>query len=95
MRSTHTGTKITDTPRAKLAYVYMRQSPPGQLRHHRESTTRQYELVERAVALGWPAPRVQIIDEDLAKSGAHAEQRFGFQHLLAELSLGRVGLVLS
>jgi len=95
MRPTHTGTKITDTHRAKLAYVYIRQSTPGQLLHHRESTTRQYELVARAVALGWPAPRVQIIDEDLAQSGAYAAQRMGFQHLLAELSLGRVGLVLS
>jgi len=95
MIRTQIGHKITDTHRAKLAYVYIRQSTPGQLVHHRESTTRQYALVERAVALGWPAPRVQVIDEDLAKSGAHAEQRVGFQHLLAELSLGRVGLVLS
>jgi|SRR5947209_3926128 len=95
MIRTQIGHKITDTHRAKLAYVYIRQSTPGQLVHHRESTARQYELVERAVALGWPAPRVQVIDEDLAKSGAHAAQRMGFQHLLAELSLGRVGLVLS
>jgi len=95
MIRTHTGTKITDTHRANLAYVSIRQSTPGQLVHHRESTTRQYELVERAVALGWPAARVHVIDEDLAKSGAYAAQRVGFQHLLAELSLGRVGLVLS
>jgi len=78
MIRTQIGHKITDTHRAKLAYVYIRQSTPGQLVHHRESTTRQYALVERAVALGWPAPRVQVIDEDLAKSGAHAEQRVGF-----------------
>ncbi len=95
MIRTHTGTKITDTHRANLAYVYIRQSTPGQLVHHRESTTRQYELVERAVALGWPAARVHVIDEDLAKSGAQGGQRVGFQQLLAELSLGRVGLVLS
>ena len=95
MIATHTDPKITDTHRAKLAYVYIRQSTPGQLVHHAESTTRQYELVERAAALGWPSARVQVIDEDLAKSGAHAGQRSGFQHLLAELSLGRVGLVLS
>jgi hypothetical protein len=54
---------------------------PGQRTKHPESTSRQYQLVERAVALGWPAARVQVIDEDLAKSGAQAEQRFGFQHL--------------
>ena len=95
MIQTHTGNKITDAHRAKLAYVYIRQSTPGQLVHHPDSTARQYELVERAVVLGWPAARVQVIDEDLAKSGAQADQRFGFQHLLAELSLGHVGLVLS
>jgi DNA invertase Pin-like site-specific DNA recombinase len=95
MIRTPIGQKITDTHRAKLAYGYIRQSTPGPLVHNRASTTRQYELVERAVALGWPAPRAQIIDEDLAKSGAHAAQRVGFQHLLAGLSLGRVGLVLS
>jgi DNA invertase Pin-like site-specific DNA recombinase len=95
MIATHTSPKITDSHRAKLAYVYIRQSTPGQLIHHAESTTRQYELVDRAVALGWPAARVQVIDEDLAKSGAQADQRLGFQRLLAELSLGRVGLVLS
>ncbi len=95
MIATHTDPKVTDTHRAKLAYVYIRQSTPGQLIHHTDSTTRQYELVERAVALGWPSARVQVIDEDLAKSGAQANQRSGFQHLLAEISLGHVGLVLS
>ena len=95
MMSTNASHKITDTHRAKLAYVYIRQSTAGQLVRHSESTRRQYELVDRAVALGWPAPRVHVIDEDLAKSGAHADQRFGFQHLLGELSLGHVGLVLS
>jgi DNA invertase Pin-like site-specific DNA recombinase len=95
MLQTHTGNKITDTPRAKRAYVYIRPSTPGQLGHHPESTSRQYELVERAVALGWPAARVQGIDDELAKRGAQADQRFGFHHLLAELRLGHVGLVRS
>jgi DNA invertase Pin-like site-specific DNA recombinase len=95
MTSTNTSHKITETHRAKFAYVYIRQSTPSQLVHHAESTRRQYELVDRAVALGWPAVRVHVIDEDLAKSGAYAEQRLGFQHLLGELSLGHVGVVLS
>jgi DNA invertase Pin-like site-specific DNA recombinase len=51
--------------------------------------------VERAVKLGWPRERVEIIDEDLGKSGADAFARGGFQHLLAEISLARAGLVLS
>ena len=55
----------------------------------------QYSLVQRAVALGWPRERVELIDEDLGKSGASASIREGFQRLLAEISLARVGLVLS
>ena len=87
--------KVTTAHLAKLAYVYVRQSSLGQVLHHRESTDIQYQLVERATQLGWPADRVQVIDEDLGKSGASAEHRSGFQFLMSELGLGRVGLVLS
>ena len=59
------------------------------------STDLQYHLVERIVALGWPRERVHIIDEDLGKSGASADQRLGFQRLLADIGLARVGLVTS
>ena len=95
IRAEEVGAKLTDTQRAKLAYVYIRQSTLTQVRCNTESTARQYELVERAMALGWPAARIQVIDADLAKSGARSDLRLGFQHLLAEISLGRVGLVLS
>jgi len=92
---TLTGSKITTIHLAKLAYVYIRQSSLGQVLHHRESTDIQYQLVERATQLGWPADRVQVIDEDLGKSGASAEHRSGFQYLMSEIGLDRVGLVLS
>jgi len=85
----------TTEQRAKVAYVYIRQSSLMQVTRHGESTELQYSLVQRAVALGWPRERVELIDEDLGKSGAHAEIRGGFQRLLAEISLARVGLVLS
>jgi len=85
----------TTDQRAKMAYVYIRQSSLMQVTRHGESTELQYSLVQRAVALGWPRERVELIDEDLGKSGAHAEIRGGFQRLLAEISLARVGLVLS
>jgi DNA invertase Pin-like site-specific DNA recombinase len=52
-------------------------------------------LLERAVHLGWPRERVEIIDEDLGKSGVDAFRHGGFQYLLAEMSLARAGLVLS
>jgi len=85
----------TTDQRAKMAYVYIRQSSLMQVTRHAESTDLQYSLVQRAVALGWPRERVELIDEDQGKSGAQAEARGGFQRLLAESSLARVGLVLS
>jgi DNA invertase Pin-like site-specific DNA recombinase/uncharacterized protein YndB with AHSA1/START domain len=87
--------KVTTAHQAKLAYVYVRQSSLSQVTRHGESTELQYRLVDRAVALGWPRERVQIIDDDLGKSGASAEQRLGFQQLIAEIGLARVGLVIS
>jgi DNA invertase Pin-like site-specific DNA recombinase len=87
--------KISNEHRAKAAYIYLRQSTPGQVMHNTESTARQYALTDRAVALGWPEDRIHIIDEDLGRSGATSENRFGFQHLIAEVGMARVGLVLS
>jgi excisionase family DNA binding protein len=88
-------TKITTAHQAKLVYVYVRQSSLAQLVQHGESTEVQYQLTERAVQLGWPRERIKVIDEDLGKSGASAAGRSGFQQLMTEIGLGRVGLVLS
>ena len=87
--------KITNAHLAKLAYVYVRQSPLSQVIRHAESTSLQYELVERAAQLGWPEDRIKVIDEDLGKSGTSTDLRQGFQHLTAEIGLGKVGIVLS
>ena len=46
--------RLTPARRAKLAYIYVRQSSVTQVKHHQESTELQYRLVDRAVALGWP-----------------------------------------
>lgn len=90
-----TDERITNAHRARLAYVYVRQSSPGQVRHHQESTELQYRLVERASLFGWPRERVHIIDDDLGKSGTSSRDRHGFQTLIAEVGLGKAGLVLS
>jgi DNA invertase Pin-like site-specific DNA recombinase len=78
----------------RAAYVYVRQSTPHQLEHNRESTQRQYALVERAETLGWRTERIEVIDEDLGLSGAGSTERAGFARLAAEVALGRVGIVL-
>jgi DNA invertase Pin-like site-specific DNA recombinase len=74
--------------------VYVRQSSPQQVLGNRESTARQYALAQYAEALGWPAERVVVIDEDQGQSGKRAENRSGFQRLLAEVTMAHVGLVL-
>src|SRR5579871_4066262 len=78
----------------RSAAVYVRQSTPQQVLEHQESTARQYALVDRAVTLGWTRDRVLVIDDDLGKSGQAIENRPGFQRLLAEVALDRVGLIL-
>ena len=87
--------RLTPARRAKLAYIYVRQSSVNQVKHHQESTELQYRLVDRAIGLGWPRERVQVIDEDLGKSGAGQADRQGFQRLIAEIGLGNAGLVIS
>jgi DNA invertase Pin-like site-specific DNA recombinase len=87
--------RVTTAHRAKLAYVYIRQSTAGQVRQHQESTELQYRLVERAAGLGWPRERIAVIDDDLGKSGTSSLERQGFQRLMAEIGLGKAGLVLS
>jgi DNA invertase Pin-like site-specific DNA recombinase len=87
--------RLTPARRAKLAYIYVRQSSVTQVKHHQESTELQYRLVDRAIALGWPRERVQVIDEDLGRSAAGHADRQGFQKLIAEIGLGNAGLVIS
>jgi resolvase-like protein len=86
--------KITASHRERLCLVYVRQSTLAQTRANTESLERQYELAGRAVALGWDRERVQVVDADLGLSGADAAGREGFQQLVAEVALGRAGLVM-
>jgi hypothetical protein len=86
--------KVTTAHRQRLAVVYVRQSSKQQVLDHGESTRLQYALVDRAMALGWAASRVVVIDDDLGKSGASAVDRAGFQRLVTEITMGHVGLVL-
>ena len=94
-RSKWVSEKITTTHLTKLAYIYIRQSTMGQVTKHRQSTELQYGLSQRAEQLGWSADTIKIIDEDLGRSGSSSVERTGFQQLITEIGLGRVGLVLS
>jgi hypothetical protein len=70
----------------RLAVVYVRQSTLQQIEHHRESTQLQYGLADRACRLGWPRPKVMVIDEYLGLSAASTEGRTGFQRLVPRLA---------
>ena len=67
--------KIEDLHRQKAAYIYIRQSTVAQVRHHQESTERQYGLRDKAVELGWASSMIRILDQDLGKSGAQLTGR--------------------
>jgi DNA invertase Pin-like site-specific DNA recombinase len=86
--------KVRATHLQRDAYLYVRQSTVRQVFENTESTKRQYALRQRAVALGWPSERVQVIDSDLGQSGSSAADRQGFKRLITEVGLGRVGMVL-
>ena len=87
-------TAVTADHLRRLACLYVRQSSLQQVREHQESTARQYALKRRALALGWAADQIVVIDDDLGLSGASAAERTGFQRVVADVGLRRVGVVM-
>jgi DNA invertase Pin-like site-specific DNA recombinase len=85
--------KIAEHHRSKPAYIYVRQSTMAQVRHHQESTERQYALREKALELGWSEPAIRTLDRDLGISGAQITGREDFKTLVADVSMGQVGAV--
>src|SRR5450631_1747510 len=83
--------KISADHLKRRAIVYIRQSSPGQVIHNQESQRRQYGLADQARLLGFQ--QVQIIDEDLGRSGSGQVERPGFDRLVAEVCSGQVGAV--
>jgi DNA invertase Pin-like site-specific DNA recombinase len=86
--------KVTADHLKRDAYLYVRQSTLRQVAEHGESTQRQYALRDRAIAAGWAAEHVRVIDCDLGKSGSSATKRDGFQELVSEVALGKAGIVM-
>jgi len=79
---------------SRKALVYVRQSTLHQVFEHSESTARQYGLSATAQDLGWPEHLVEVIDDDLGKSGGSTQYRHGFQRLVADVAMGQVGIVI-
>src|SRR5205085_355305 len=86
--------KVTAAHLSRRALLYVRQSSLKQVLHNTESAIRQYDLRGKAISLGWDASQITVIDIDQGQSGASAADREGFQQLVAEVSLGKAGIVL-
>jgi DNA invertase Pin-like site-specific DNA recombinase len=83
--------KIRPHHLARGAIVYVRQSSAHQVLHNPESRALQYAMRDRLAALGWP--EVEVVDEDLGRSAAGGVTRAGFERMVAEVCLGKVGAV--
>jgi hypothetical protein len=86
--------KVSAEHLARAAYLYVRQSTLRQVQTNTESAEHQYALRQRAVQLGWAAEQIVVIDTDQGQSGASSSGREGFQRLVAEVGLGKAGIVL-
>ena len=75
----------------RKALLYVRQSSAHQVLHNRESSALQYAMRDRLAALGWS--EIEVIDDDLGRSAAGGVQRAGFERMVAEVCLGKVGAV--
>ncbi len=87
-------TKIEASHLERLAIVYVRQSHPQQAERHPESAEVQANLKQQAIAWGWLADRVRVLDGDQGKSATTTVGRDDFAWLLSEIALQHVGLVL-
>ena len=87
----NTNTKVTADHLRRRAIVYIRQSSPIQVANNLESQRRQYALADQARQLGFQ--QVEVIDEDLGRSGSGQVERPGFARLVAEVCTGSVGAV--
>jgi Resolvase, N terminal domain len=89
-----TSSKVSAAHLRRGAYLYVRQSTIKQVLTNTESTLRQYDLRGRAIAFGWSSEQIIVIDIDQGHSGASAADREGFQRLVADVGMGKAGIVL-
>lgn len=86
---------VTPQHLSRKAVIYIRQSSPNQLIHNQESLKLQYALKQRALELGWEPTSIETIDRDLGITASTAEHRAGFKEMIAQVTLGTVGIILS
>ena len=77
----------------RSAIVYVRQSSMGQVRTHLESQRLQYAMKTKIAGLGWTDSNIEVIDDDLGVTANGTAERKGFEHMLARVVLGGVGII--
>ena len=87
-------TKIQATHHQRQAVVYLRQSSVKQVQNNCESAVNQRALCERLLELGWKKSQVQVIDEDQGRTAKQVSGREGFQKLVADVSLRKIGIIM-
>ncbi len=85
--------KIQATHLSRLAVVYLRQSDPKQVRQNRESAVNQRALQEKLRELNWKPKQILMVEGDQGTSARHAAGRQGFQTLVADVGLGKIGII--
>src|SRR6266550_9382581 len=90
-RSVMISDKVRPHHLERKALLYVRQSSAHQVLHNRESSALQYAMRDRLTALGWS--EIEVIDDDLGRSAAGGVVRAGFERMVAEVCLGKVGAV--
>src|SRR3978361_2181136 len=86
---------VTARHLCRKAVIYIRQSTPHQVITNQESLRLQYALRQRAGDLGWDAGNIELVDADLGLSGATMTHREGFKDVIARVTLGEIGIILS
>jgi DNA invertase Pin-like site-specific DNA recombinase len=86
---------VTAKHLSRKAMIYIRQSTPQQVMTNQESLRLQYALRQRASDLGWLEMNIEVVDVDLGLSGATSSNREGFKDVIARVTLGEVGIILS
>lgn len=85
--------KIADHHLSRQACVYIRQSTLAQVRSNQESTDRQYNLMNKALSLGWKSEQIRVLDRDLGQSGAASGKRADFRSLVSDVAMGQIGAI--
>ena len=83
--------KIKPQHLSRKAILYVRQSSAYQVSHNLESQRLQYAMQDRLQHLGWR--EIDVVDEDLGRSAAGMVMRSGFERMVADVCLGKVGAV--